>query len=224
MFVITNTLGLILALSLSGTMGASLEVVFITFSYYSTATRVMWEFNRIYRSPGRRAHRCGAVRRPAARSAVGRRCGDGRGAVAGRLRCGVARGVLPVLAVAASCCSTVSPCQSRPGAKIGLVGRSGGGKTTLTRLLLRFSDIESGAILIGGQSIARVPQASLRNLIAYVPQDPSMFHRSIADNIRVGRPDATDADVRRAAGTRARRRIHRCPAGRATRRWSASVG
>jgi ATP-binding cassette subfamily B protein len=86
-----------------------------------------------------------------------------------------------------------------PGAKVGLVGRSGGGKTTVARLLLRFADVEAGEILVGGQSIARVPQAELRKVIAYVPQDPSMFHRSIADNIRVGRPAATDAEVRRAA-------------------------
>jgi ATP-binding cassette subfamily B protein len=85
------------------------------------------------------------------------------------------------------------------GAKFGLVGRSGGGKTTLTRLLLRFSDVEEGQILIGGVPINVVPQAALRKTIAYVPQDPSMFHRSIADNIRVGRPEATDAQVRRAA-------------------------
>jgi ATP-binding cassette, subfamily B, bacterial len=86
-----------------------------------------------------------------------------------------------------------------PGTRIGLVGRSGGGKTTLTRLLLRFSDVERGEICVGGVPIDRVPQGSLRQLIAYVPQDPSMFHRSIADNIRVGRPHATDAEVRRAA-------------------------
>src|SRR5262249_53081095 len=77
--------------------------------------------------------------------------------------------------------------------------RSGGGKTTLTRLLLRFADVESGRILIGGQPIDQVPQAALRRAIAYVPQDPSMFHRSIADNIRVGRPQASDGDVRHAA-------------------------
>jgi ATP-binding cassette subfamily B protein len=85
------------------------------------------------------------------------------------------------------------------GAKVGLVGLSGGGKTTITRLLLRFVDIESGAILIGGHRIDEIPQAALRSAIAYVPQDPSMFHRSIADNIRIGRPHATDEEVRRAA-------------------------
>ena len=85
------------------------------------------------------------------------------------------------------------------GTKLGLVGRSGGGKTTITRLLLRFKDVERGQILVGGQSIADVAQSSLREAIAYVPQDPAMFHRTIADNIRFGRPRATDEEVRRAA-------------------------
>src|SRR5262249_38359651 len=86
-----------------------------------------------------------------------------------------------------------------PGSKIGLVGRSGGGKTTLTRLLLRFSDIESGSILLGGHPIEQISQEDLRSVIAYVPQDPAMFHRSIADNIRIGKPDATDNEVCEAA-------------------------
>jgi ATP-binding cassette subfamily B protein len=89
------------------------------------------------------------------------------------------------------------------GTKLGLVGRSGGGKTTITRLLLRFKDVERGQILVGGQSIADVPQSSLRESIAYVPQDPAMFHRTIADNIRFARPEASDeevADVAQAVG------------------------
>jgi ATP-binding cassette subfamily B protein len=85
------------------------------------------------------------------------------------------------------------------GTKLGLVGRSGGGKTTITRLLLRFKDVERGQILVGGQSIADVSQSSLREVIAYVPQDPAMFHRSIADNIRFARPEATDAEVEEVA-------------------------
>jgi len=85
------------------------------------------------------------------------------------------------------------------GTKLGLVGRSGGGKTTITRLLLRFKDVERGQILVGNQSIADISQSSLRKVIAYVPQDPAMFHRTIADNIRFGRPEATDEEVRRAA-------------------------
>lgn len=85
------------------------------------------------------------------------------------------------------------------GAKIGLVGRSGGGKTTLTRLLLRLTDIDAGRILIGGQDISRLRQTDLRSLIAYVPQDPAMFHRTLRENLAFARPDATDAEIRRAA-------------------------
>ncbi len=81
------------------------------------------------------------------------------------------------------------------GQKIGLVGPSGGGKTTLTRLLLRFMDIQDGEILIDGNDIKKIPQQELRKAIAYVPQDPLLFHRSIKDNIAYGRPDATDDEI-----------------------------
>ena len=198
MFVVTNTIGLIVALGVSGGSGATLEGVFITFSYYSMATRVMWEFNRVYRNlegaltdaaqfaelllepPAVVDSDASAAFIPADSSVelrdVSFRYAAGDPLLFNRLSLGIA-----------------------PGTKIGLVGRSGGGKTTLTRLLLRFSDVEAGAILVGGQPVDRVPQAALRKAIGYVPQDPSMFHRSIADNIRIGRPDATDAEVRRAA-------------------------
>ena len=85
------------------------------------------------------------------------------------------------------------------GAKIGLVGRSGGGKTTLTRLLLRLMDVDEGRILVGGQDICRLRQADLRSLIAYVPQDPAMFHRTLRDNIAFARPGASDPEIHRAA-------------------------
>ena len=198
MHVLTNTLGLIVAMVTSDGTGASLEAVFITFSYYTSATRVMWEFNRIYRNLE------SALTDAAQFTEL----------------------LLEPPTVADAAAAEVftpkdfsvemrdvsfrySPEQAplfdhftlrvEPGSKVGLVGRSGGGKTTLTRLLLRFADVERGHILIGGQSIDRVPQSALRTAIGYVPQDPSMFHRTIADNIRFGRPEATDADVRRAA-------------------------
>jgi ATP-binding cassette subfamily B multidrug efflux pump len=90
----------------------------------------------------------------------------------------------------------------RPGEKVGLVGRSGAGKSTLVNLLLRFHDVEGGAIRIDGQDIARVTQDSLRAQIGMVTQDTSLLHRSVRDNIRYGRPDATDEEVL-AAATRA---------------------
>jgi ATP-binding cassette subfamily B protein len=82
-----------------------------------------------------------------------------------------------------------------PGQRAGLVGQSGCGKSTLFVLLQRFYDVQGGRILLGGQDIARVTQESLRAAIAFVPQDISLFHRSIMENIRYGRPDASDADV-----------------------------
>jgi len=198
MFVLTNTLGLVVALVTSGRTGASLEAVFITFTYYATATRVVWEFNRIYRNLE------GALT-------------DGAQFTELLLDPPAVVDAVPTEPFAPATFSVeMKDVSFRYGAeqpllfdrfslridagmKVGLVGRSGGGKTTLTRLLLRFADVERGEILVGNQSIDRIPQAALREAIAYVPQDPSMFHRSVADNIRVGRPGATDAEVRWAA-------------------------
>ncbi len=87
----------------------------------------------------------------------------------------------------------------RQGEKIGLVGRSGAGKSTLVNLLLRFFDLEGGRILIDGQDIAGVSQESLRAHISMVTQDTSLLHRSIRDNIRYGRPDASEAEIVAAA-------------------------
>ncbi len=86
-----------------------------------------------------------------------------------------------------------------PGQKVGLVGRSGAGKSTLVNLLMRFHDVDSGRILIDGQDIRSVTQDSLRESIAVVTQDTSLLHRSIRDNIRYGRPGATDEQIIRAA-------------------------
>lgn len=82
-----------------------------------------------------------------------------------------------------------------PGEKVGFVGFSGSGKSTFVHLILRFFDVDSGEILIDGLDIKNVKQASLRDQIALVPQDPVLFHRSLMDNIRYGRLDATDEEV-----------------------------
>ena len=87
----------------------------------------------------------------------------------------------------------------KPGERIGLVGHSGGGKSTLFALLQRFYDLQDGRIIIDGQDIARVTQESLRESIAVVPQDVSLFYRSVLENIRYGRPDASDNEVATAA-------------------------
>ena len=85
------------------------------------------------------------------------------------------------------------------GQRVGLVGRSGAGKTTLTKLLLRLSDIQEGEILIDGQNVAKGTQQSLRRQVAYVPQEALLFHRTIAENIAYARPDASMDEIREAA-------------------------
>ena len=87
----------------------------------------------------------------------------------------------------------------QPGEKIGLIGRSGAGKSTLVKLLLRFYDVEKGAILIDDQNIAHVSQDSLRSHIGMVQQDSALLHRSVRDNILYGRPDATEDQMVEAA-------------------------
>lgn len=83
--------------------------------------------------------------------------------------------------------------------KVALVGPSGAGKSTIVKLLLRLHDVTDGAIEIDGQNIAHVTQDSLRDAIAFVPQEPVLFHRSLMENIRYGKRDATDAEVIEAA-------------------------
>lgn len=104
-----------------------------------------------------------------------------------------------------------------PGSKVALVGPSGSGKTTLTRLLQRLYDVQAGCITIDGTDIATVTQASLRGQIAIVPQEPLLFHRTIAENIAYGRPDATPAEIAHAARqANAADFIDRLPRGYAT--------
>ena len=86
-----------------------------------------------------------------------------------------------------------------PGEKVGVVGRSGAGKSTLVNLLMRFHDVDSGSICIDGQDISSVTQNSLRNQIGMVTQDTSLLHRTIAENICYGKPDASESQIIEAA-------------------------
>ncbi|MER7952419.1 ABC transporter ATP-binding protein [Streptomyces sp. NPDC096079] len=196
MSVLTNVLGLVLAVTLGGG-GHGVEAVIVAFTYYANATRIMFEFNQIYRrlegsmteaaqftellldpptvldpeEPERLAARDAEVRFEKVTFAHA--------------------GAKPLF--------EDLDLDVPSGAKIGFVGRSGGGKTTLTRLLLRMTDIDGGRITIGGQDISRLRQNELRGMIAYVPQDPAMFHRTLRENIAFARPGATEEEIRRAA-------------------------
>src|ERR1700733_9333065 len=197
MSVLTNVFGLLLAVAL-GAGGHGIEAIIVTFTYYSNATQIMFQFNQIYRqlesSMTEAAQFTELLLTPPTVTDPDQ---------PEPLRFGLARGVrfehvsfthAGGLALFADLDLDVPS-----GTRLGLVGRSGGGKTTLTRLLLRMMDIDQGRILIGGQDISKLRQADLRSLIAYVPQDPAMFHRTLRDNIAFARPDATDAEIYRAA-------------------------
>ncbi|MEV0096079.1 ABC transporter ATP-binding protein [Streptomyces sp. NPDC050738] len=199
MSVATNALGLLLAVTLGG--GAhGVEGIVVAFTYYSNATRIMFEFNQIYRRLESSLTEAAQFTEllldsptvldppsPQALSAQGK-----QGAAVRFEKVDFAHAGGPPLFEGLDL-------EVESGARIGFVGRSGGGKTTLTRLLLRMTDIDGGRILIGGQDISRLRQSDLRSLIAYVPQDPAMFHRTLRDNIAFARPGATEAEVRRAA-------------------------
>ncbi|MFE5897574.1 ABC transporter ATP-binding protein [Streptomyces sp. NPDC056488] len=196
MSVLTNVLGLVLAVTLGGGEHG-VEAVIVAFTYYSNATRIMFEFNQIYRRLESAMTEAGqftellleppTVLDPAEPEPL-----EPRGA-------GVRFEKVAFAHAGAKPLFEGLDLDVPGGAKVGFVGRSGGGKSTLTRLLLRMADVDGGRILIGGQDISRLRQADLRSMIAYVPQDPAMFHRSLRDNIAFARPDATEAEIRRAA-------------------------
>jgi ATP-binding cassette subfamily B protein len=196
--VATNVLGVVLAVALAGDGRFNLAAVFVTFTYYSRFTALVWEFNEIYRNIETHLSQAAQftellldppmVNDPAEPEAP-------RFRDAGIELAGV---------------TFAYPRRSEPlfrgldlhiesGEKVGLVGPSGGGKSTLTRLLLRVADVQAGRIAIGGQDISAIRQADLRWQISHVPQDPVMFHRSLRDNIAFGRLDATEDEIRAAA-------------------------
>ena len=200
LFVLTNTIGLAIALALSTNGSLNIGAVFVSFSYFVQISGFVWKFNQIYRNLEGSMTEVAKftnlliedplvqdvknpepLTKPVTGSVefknVDFQYSDSRG-----------RHLFRDLNL-----------KIENGEKVALVGHSGGGKTTVTMLLLRFMDINSGQILINGQDIAKIKQRDLRSIIAYVPQDPSLFHRSLAENIRYGDLEASDQEVERVA-------------------------
>ena len=196
MSVAAQALGLLLAIAL-GTGAYGIEAIFVSFTYFSNAMSIMFQFNQIYRNLESSLTEAAqftellltppTVTDPDEPEPLRHGPSDVRFEGVGFTHAGG----LPLF--------TGLDLDVPSGTRIGLVGRSGGGKTTLTRLLLRMTDVQEGRILIGGQDISRLRQEDLRGLIAYVPQDPAMFHRTLRENIAFARPGATDAEIRQAA-------------------------
>lgn len=197
LYVFTNVVGLIAAIYVVTKLQLLPGTIIVVFSYYSLITRVFWEINRTYRniesSISEASEFAQLVLNPAtiidapnaSALTVSRADIECKNV---RFRYGDGDPFLEDFNL------TI-----RGGERIGLVGPSGGGKTTITKLLLRFIDLESGNITIDGQDIRSVSQKSLREAIAYVPQDPLLFHRSLLENIAYAHPTATENDVRKAA-------------------------
>ncbi len=198
--VVTSVAGLVLALIVAARPGGpGIEAVVVTFAYFTQATKILFDFNQTYRQLERSLTEAAqfaelllidpTVLDPSSPQPLATGTPEVR---LERVRFAHAGHPEPLFA---GLDLTVAP-----GERVGLVGRSGGGKTSIIRLLLRLMDVQGGRILVGGQDIATLTQADLRGLIGYVPQDPVMFHRTLRENIAFGRPEAaTEGQIRAAA-------------------------
>jgi ATP-binding cassette subfamily B protein len=197
LYVLTNVAGLAVALLVGGS-STTIAATFVTFNYFAYVTRVLWEFNRIYRNLENSITEAAQftdllINQPD--KIVGSSLNKTL----------VKNGDIKFKGVDFKYNDSTDKLfenfnlKVKSGEKIALVGHSGGGKTTITKLLLRFKEINGGKILIDNQDIAKSDLKSLRQAIAYVPQEPVMFHRTITDNIKYGNLRSTDKDIKQAA-------------------------
>ncbi len=198
LYVLTNVAGLIIALSIGQDNSTSVAAIFLTFSYFSNITRFFWEFNGIYRRLEESITEASLfteylVNEPQIQN------------IDAAKKLSIKKSSITFDSVSFTHGEKTDALfhnfnlHIEPNQRIGLVGRSGAGKSTITNLLLRFMDVDEGAITIDGQNISQVTQESLRKNIAYIPQEPLLFHRSLRDNIAYGKPSASDEEIRAAA-------------------------
>jgi len=194
LYVATNMLGLALAIVLAETQGLEIGIIILVSSYFSQVTRIFWFINNVYRGVESQITEAAEFNEmflgePKVKDAVGAKDMQARDGsiVFDHVHFSYqasdqenAQGFFQDF-------NLVIPDKQ----KVGLVGPSGGGKTTITKLILRFADVNQGSIVIGGESIQDVTQSSLRQVVSYVPQEPLLFHRSLYENIAYGKPDAT---------------------------------
>ncbi len=195
LYVLTNVFGLVAVILIGKQTGnLSTEAILVTFGFFSSATRAFFNFNQIYRNIETSLTEAAQfteylVVEPAIKDRSSNELVVGPADIHFKDVTFAYQDdkERPVF--------TNFNLHILPGESIGLVGHSGSGKTTITKLLQRFMDINYGEILIDGQNIADVTQKSLRQSISTVPQEPVMFHRSISDNIAYGRPGATQEEI-----------------------------
>jgi len=201
-YVMTNVTGLIAAVFFAQQMHLQAGMIIVVFSYYSLITRIFWEISKVYRNIESSVSEAAEftqmlIKPPAIQDTPGAR----------HLK--VANPSIQFKKVNFKYNDGTQDEKNlflnnfnldiKSNQKVGLVGTSGGGKTTIAKLLLRFIDLQSGEITIDNQNISQVSQSSLREAIAYVPQEPLLFHRSLLENIAYGNDIATEDDVLAAA-------------------------
>lgn len=199
LYVLANVLALaiIMQTGIDNTTKASL---FLAFNYFMSISRFMWEFNGIYRRLEEALTDAGLyieysdVPSTVSDSPNAKQLSVNKGAVAFNSIDFSHHDVSDENALFEQFSLKIEA-----GTRVGLVGHSGAGKSTLVNLLLRYSNVDGGTISIDGQAIADVTQESLHHAIAYVAQEPMLFHRSLRDNIAYGKPDATDDEILYAA-------------------------
>jgi ATP-binding cassette subfamily B protein len=215
-YVLTNVCGLTAAIFFAGRLGLEAGAIMVIFSYYAQTTRVLWEINRVYRQFESSVSEASEfnqlfINEPMIQDAP----------EAKTLNTKEASIVFKKVNFKYGGSDDEAPLFLRNfnldikgKQKIGLVGPSGGGKTTITKLLLRFVECQSGSIAIDGQDIRGLTQVSVRRAIAYVPQEPLLFHRSLLENIAYGNEKATREEIIRAAKiAHADEFIHQLPQG-----------
>lgn len=192
-YVITNVVGLLIVLSL-GVDPQSKSNLFIGFSYFANVTRFMWSFNSVYRQLEEAVAEASLYVEYTMQPTKINDVEDAKSLA-------VSDGEIRFDQVAFTHSENTDELFSdlnltiSPGQKVGLIGRSGAGKSTIANLILRFMEVDSGKIIIDGQAICEVTQESLHRSVAYVPQDPSLFHRTLAENISYGADDASDEQI-----------------------------
>jgi ATP-binding cassette subfamily B protein len=197
MNIIINVLGFIIAVMLTDNAN-NLAAVFVTFTYFMQATKVMFEFNRTYRdleSSLSEAAQFAEIKLEPARVTDQKNASD---LIVSKAEINFSAVIFAHEDNTRMLFDDLS-FAVKNGEKIGIIGHSGAVKSTITNLLLRFMDVDGGTINIDGQDISKVTQRSLRRNIAYVAQESLLFHRSLAENIRYGKPDATLKQVEHAA-------------------------
>lgn len=196
-YVITNTLGLVMAIYFSLKLNMAYGTILVVYSYFAQVTRVFWSINSIYRTIESSFSEAAEFTQLFINPAAIQDMPKAKSLIAkeGRISFNNVCFNYDEAKDDESCFLSCFNLEIEPKQKIGLVGPSGGGKTTITKLLLRFVDPKSGEILIDGQNIGAATQSSLRNAISYVPQEPLLFHRTLMENIAYDRPNCDKEDI-----------------------------